>query len=59
MSDRASQLSAYSFQLPTLDYAFFAALTRWLMLLLIIGSIVWALALVYGRYLQNDNRAGL
>lgn len=53
MSDRASQLSAYSFQWPALNYAFFAALTRWLILLVIVGSVVWALARVFGRFLQK------
>ena len=59
MSDRASQLSAYSFQMPPASYAFFASVTRWLMLLVIIGGIVWVLNLVYGRYLQNNSNAGL
>ena len=59
MSDRASQLSAYSFQWPALNFAFFASVTRWLMLLVIIGSIVWVLNLVYGRFLQNNRSAGL
>jgi len=59
MSDRASQLSAYSFQMPPASYAFFASVTRWLMLLVIIGGIVWVLNLVYGRYLQNNGNAGL
>lgn len=59
MSDRATQLSAYSFQWPSLNFAFFASLTRWLMLLVIIGSVVWLLTRIYGRYLQNDTQAGL
>lgn len=59
MSERAAQLSAYSFQWPALNYAFFASLTRWLILLVIVGSFVWALTLIYGRYLQKDRQAGL
>jgi hypothetical protein len=59
MSDRATQLAAYSFQWPALNYAFFASFTRWLILLLIVGSSVWALTLIYGRFLQKDDRAGL
>lgn len=59
MSDRAAQLSAYSFQWPAMNYAFFASLTRWLILLVIVGSIVWGLTLVYSRYLLKDRAAGL
>jgi hypothetical protein len=59
MSDRASQLAAYNFQWPAMNYAFFASLTRWLILLVVIGSLVWMLTLIYGRYLQKDNTAGL
>ena len=47
LSTRASDLMAYSLQLPALDYAFLAALMRWAMLLLIIGSAVWVLFVVY------------
>jgi hypothetical protein len=59
MSERAAQLSAYNFQWPALNVAFYASLTRWLILIVIIGSIVWLLTLVYGRFLQKDSEAGL
>lgn len=59
MSDRATQLSAYSFQFPALNYAFFASLTRWLMLIVIIGSVLWLLLLTYNRFLAEDRRANL
>jgi hypothetical protein len=59
MSERATQLSAYNFQWPALNYAFYASLMRWLILIVIIGSIVWLLTLVYGRYLQKDGEVGL
>lgn len=52
MSGRASELLAHTFQLPSFDYAFLAALMRWAMLLLIIGSVVWVLFVVYTRFLQ-------
>jgi hypothetical protein len=55
MSGRASELMAYSFQRPALDYAFLAALMRWAMLALIIGSVVWILFLVYRRFLHLDD----
>lgn len=59
LSERATQLSAYNFQWPALNYAFFASLTRWLILIVIVGSIIWILTLVYGRYLQKDSESGL
>ncbi len=59
MSDRALQLSAYSFQFPALNYAFFASLTRWLMLFVIVGSVLWLLLLAYNRYLADDGPAKL
>jgi len=59
MSERATQLSAYNFQWPALDYAFFASLTRWLILFVVVGSFVWILTLIYSRYLQDDGKAGL
>lgn len=59
MSERAAQLNAYSFQMPAMDYVFFAALTRWLILIVIIGSVVWMLTLVYGRYLKYEGNANL
>ncbi|MGI9206134.1 MAG: HupE/UreJ family protein [Woeseiaceae bacterium] len=59
MSDRASQLSAYSFQLPTLNFAFFASMTRWLMLVVVIGSVLWLLLLAYNRFLPDKQQANL
>lgn len=59
MSDRAAQLSAYSFQFPALNYAFFASLTRWLMLMVVVGSVLWLLLLAYNRYLADDRPAKL
>jgi hypothetical protein len=55
MSGRASELMAYSFQRPALDYAFLAALMRWAMLVLIIGSVVWILFVVYRRFLHLED----
>ena len=59
MSARASDLMAYSLQLPALDYAFLAALMRWAMLLLIIGSAVWVLFVVYKRFLHLTQESKL
>jgi len=57
MSERGSELAAYSFQWPLIDLAFFASLTRWLMLLVVIGAVVWLMALVFKRYLLSSSAA--
>lgn len=54
MSARAAQLFAYNFQWPAFDYLFLAALTRWLMLLVVVASVGWLLLLIYNRYLYED-----
>jgi len=54
MSDRASQLTAYSFQWPALNSAFFAAVIRWIMLLIVVGAILRGLILLYDRFLRAD-----
>jgi hypothetical protein len=55
LSGRASELMAYSFQRPALDYALLAALMRWAMLMLIIGSVIWILFVVYRRFLHLED----
>ncbi len=59
LSSRATDLTAYSFQWPALDYAFLAALMRWAILLLIIGSAVWILFVVYRRFLHLNEESSL
>ena len=59
MSDRASELFAYSFGWPVISYAFFAAILRWLMLLVVIGAVVWMMVQVYDRFLARDRGAAL
>jgi hypothetical protein len=59
LSGRAGDLMAYSFRWPALNYAFLAALMRWTILLLIIGSAVWILFVVYKRFLQLNQEANL
>jgi hypothetical protein len=59
LSSRASDLSAYSFQMPVLDYAFLAAVMRWVILLLIIGSAVWILFVTYRRFLHLGRESNL
>jgi hypothetical protein len=59
LSSRASDLMAYSFQWPAFDVALLAALMRWAMLLLIIGSAVWILLVVYRRLLNLNQDASL
>ena len=53
MSDRASELVAYSFYWPAFDAAFFASLIRWLMLLVVVGAILWVMVQVYDRFLGS------
>ena len=59
MSDRASDLAAYTYHWPVMNYAFLALLMRWLMLTLIIGSAVWLLFALYKRFLQLDQNSNL
>lgn len=59
MSDRATELSAYSLQWPAFDGLFYAALMRWLMLLLIVGSTIWLLFAVYRRFLPGERDSSL
>jgi len=50
MSERSDQLIQYDFAWPTLDYSFFAALTRWLILILISVGIAWVLSELFKRF---------
>lgn len=59
LSNRASDLAAYSFQMPAVDYALLAALMRWAILFLIIGSAIWILFVVYRRFLHLDKESSL
>ena len=59
MSERAGELTAYSFQWPAFDAAFLALLTRWLMLLVIIGGVLWAMVQVYDRFLGKGRKPEL
>ncbi len=59
LSNRASDLMAYSFRLPALDNAFLATSMRWAMLLLIIGSALWILFVIYRRFLHLNQEPNL
>ena len=59
LSSRASDFMAYSMQWPAFDYALLAALMRWTILLLIIGSAAWILFVVYRRFLELNSESGL
>jgi HupE/UreJ protein len=54
MSERMSELAAYTFQWPDLSFALFASVTRWLMLFVLIGGVAWIMALVYRRFLLSS-----
>ena len=47
MTDRWGVLTAYNFQAPTYDAAFWALLLRWVLLGLIVGAAVWGLSALY------------
>lgn len=47
MTDRWSVLTAYEFQAPTYDAAFWALVLRWVLLGLIVGAAVWGLSALY------------
>lgn len=49
MTDRAAELTAYSFSWPSFDAALAASAMRWLMLALIVGLSVWALLNLHRR----------
>jgi len=57
MSERASQLLAYSFEWPTISYAFFASLLRWLMLFVVIGVVIRLLVYLNDRFLQEGRNS--
>ena len=59
MSERASQLGEYSFQMPAFSLSLLASFTRWLMLLVVIGAVLWAMVQVYGRFLGGGSTARL
>ena len=54
MSERAAILMQYKFGWPIFDFAFFASVMRWLMLLIIVGGTIWLLRGLYDRFLQNS-----
>jgi|ETNmetMinimDraft_30_1059905.scaffolds.fasta_scaffold23565_1 hypothetical protein len=54
MSERAGQLVEYSFAWPELNFAFFASLMRWLMLLVFIGAVLWTMVRLYDRFLRGS-----
>ena len=49
MTDRWSALTAYNFQAPTYDAAFWALVLRWVLLGLIVGAAVWGLSVLYRK----------
>ncbi|WP_460226744.1 HupE/UreJ family protein [Aurantivibrio infirmus] len=55
MSERSEQLFQYEFSSPSLGYGFFAALTRWLILILISVGILWLLSEIFKRFKLTAN----
>lgn len=61
MVDRGGQLGQFSFQAPVLDALFFAALMRWVMLLIVIIGIGWGMYELFRRFslIESFNSYGL
>ena len=49
MAERWGVLTAYDFQRPAVDAAFWAAVLRWVLLLLIVVGAAWGMAVLYRR----------
>ncbi len=49
MTDRGTQLAAYSFEWPVPDLALLAGAVRWAMLLVVAGGAAWGLSGLFGR----------
>lgn len=56
MTDRLAALTAYEFMWPAIDAAFFAALMRWLMLLLIVALVAWVMYVLYKRLMAGGSQ---
>jgi len=50
MVDRGGQLGQFSFQAPVVDALFFAALMRWVMLLIVVLGIGWCMYELFRRF---------
>lgn len=55
MTDRLAALGAYEFAWPAINAAFFAALMRWLMLLLIAAMVAWVMYVLYKRLMAGGS----
>jgi Na+/phosphate symporter len=56
MLDRLNVLRQYDFQWPALDALFVASMMRWVMALLLLGGVVWALSHVFGRLVGQGEK---
>ena len=60
MLERSAVLGEYTFQPPVIDGLFWAAVMRWLMMLIIIGLALWGMTEIFRRFsLVGKGRAGL
>jgi hypothetical protein len=58
LTERSSRLLQYRWQMPTLDAAFFAAATRWAMLLLGCVGVLWLLHEIFARWQARRDATG-
>jgi hypothetical protein len=57
MSERASQLTMYQFQVPAFDAVFFLMVVRWLIVLTIAAAAAWLISGLVGRTQAEAQRA--
>lgn len=50
MLDRGTALTEFQFQMPLLDFIFFAALMRWGMMLIIIAAVLWGMYELFRKF---------
>lgn len=55
--ERGEELLRFAWQLPAFDATFFAALIRWVMLLMAAGAVMWILSEVFGRFASKFESA--
>ena len=57
MIERGGQLALYQYEMPVLDAAFFAALTRWLIVMVIAAAAAWLISITMGSWLKEQEKA--
>ena len=58
MLDRGTALNEFQFQMPLLDYIFFAALMRWGMMMIIIAAVLWGMYELFRKFSLVEDISG-